>query len=297
MIIAKPLDLICREMRATVFLYSKLYRNFFRLICMIITISFLLSVVLFPTKTIAAENQISVDLAVQHFIDTAFPKASDFPWEFSKPMGPEHPNSLEEIGIVRWTEPVRIQFFGTLSQTNRKLFKQKRYELQNIVESLDIEVVNGGEANVAIVLVKDAEIFVKKYQKLIKLLARPQEKYDRIVKFLLTEKPYCFSYNSAYGVGFQAGMIFVSTFEGKEVARKCFGAHLTRIFGLVYDASEKIPSVLNPAKAYSEITTYDTIALRTLYDPRIKPEMTREEAELTARAIISEMIEGGKVTP
>jgi len=69
---------------------------------------------------------------------------------------------------------------------------------------------------------------------------------------------------------------------------------LTQAIGPGNDNAVYRPSIFNNDFMAGELTINDRILVRTLYDKRIKPGMTRREIESIAREIIGELIEAVK---
>jgi hypothetical protein len=63
--------------------------------------------------------------------------------------------------------------------------------------------------------------------------------------------------------------------------------------GLSNDSPEARPSVFNDDEEFALLTPHDEALLRILYDPRLRPGMTAEEAMPIVRAIAEEIVGGG----
>lgn len=69
----------------------------------------------------------------------------------------------------------------------------------------------------------------------------------------------------------------------------CLLRELTQSMGLPHNSDAMRPSIFSKGDHLETLSLPDQILIRTLYDPRMKAGMKREEALKTARTIISEM--------
>lgn len=69
----------------------------------------------------------------------------------------------------------------------------------------------------------------------------------------------------------------------------CLLEHLTQTLGLPNNSDTFRPSIFSDRDQLFELAPQDKILLKTLYHPDMKPGYIREQAKMTARAIISRM--------
>lgn len=81
--------------------------------------------------------------------------------------------------------------------------------------------------------------------------------------------------------------IYITPFPD-EVRRHCIAEELTQALGLADDSRIVRDSIFNDASARQRIAPWDALMVRILYDPRLKPGMTRAEAMPIVRRIIAE---------
>lgn len=74
-----------------------------------------------------------------------------------------------------------------------------------------------------------------------------------------------------------------------ELMRHCIAEEMVQVMGIPNDACNYRPSLFCEDDIVDEMQPADRIILRTLYDPRLKPGMTRAEAMPIAREIIREL--------
>jgi len=72
----------------------------------------------------------------------------------------------------------------------------------------------------------------------------------------------------------------------------CFHEELAQGLGLSNDSPAARPSIFNDDEEFGYLTAQDELMLRMLYDPRMKPGMTPEEARPVAEIIAAELMGG-----
>lgn len=80
------------------------------------------------------------------------------------------------------------------------------------------------------------------------------------------------------------------TDNSDEIIRDCILEEIYQAMGLPADACHYRPSVICEQDRVFELTEADKILLRTLYDPRLRPGMSKAEAMPIARQIIAEQM-------
>ena len=73
----------------------------------------------------------------------------------------------------------------------------------------------------------------------------------------------------------------------------CIHEELAQGLGLPNDSPEVRPSIFNDDDEFALLTTHDEMLLRMLYDPRLSPGMTAEEARPVTRIIARELMARG----
>jgi hypothetical protein len=81
-------------------------------------------------------------------------------------------------------------------------------------------------------------------------------------------------------------VIFGTLVEGNLQA--CLSHEIMHAMGFL-NHSPILPSTLSPLHAEQDFTLWDEVALRVLYDDRLRPGMTEDEAMPIARQIIREL--------
>lgn len=73
----------------------------------------------------------------------------------------------------------------------------------------------------------------------------------------------------------------------------CVHEELAQAMGLPNDSPQARPSIFNDDDEFGLLTTHDEMLLRMLYDPRLQPGMTVEQAAPIVRQIAAELVGGG----
>lgn len=74
--------------------------------------------------------------------------------------------------------------------------------------------------------------------------------------------------------------------------QSCFHEEMAQGLGLANDTPRARPSIFNDDDEFALLTNHDELLLRMLYDPRLTPGMTLEEARPVIRQIAEELMRG-----
>lgn len=85
------------------------------------------------------------------------------------------------------------------------------------------------------------------------------------------------------------GMVMLGTELGPLMRSSCLHEELVQALGLGNDHGEVRPSIFNDDEEFALMTRHDEYLLRILYDPRLEPGMTADEALPIVRQIISDL--------
>lgn len=86
------------------------------------------------------------------------------------------------------------------------------------------------------------------------------------------------------------GAIVIGTDISLALQRHCILEELVQVMGLPNDACHYRPSLFCEADHVGELSGYDRLLLRALYDERLEPGMAQDEAMPIARRIIRELL-------
>ncbi len=72
--------------------------------------------------------------------------------------------------------------------------------------------------------------------------------------------------------------------------KSCIHEELAQALGLVNDSPAARPSIFNDDEEYALLTSQDALMLRLIYDPRLRPGMTLDEARPIVETIAAELV-------
>ncbi len=195
-------------------------------------------------------------------------------------FGSEGPRRPESRGrLVKWVTPLHA---AAVHGSERQL-DAANLHLLTLAELTDLKVVPSGDdlASFVIVFAPRREFFAiyDGYfpgQITKRWLAR--QRCATVAPF--NER---FEYTSA--------VITVGTDNSAGVADSCLPEEIFQAVGLFEDTDlPPRPSVFSTDHDLTELTVYDRMMVRALYDPRLQPGMTRAEVEPIARRIFAEYL-------
>ncbi|MGH6932175.1 MAG: DUF2927 domain-containing protein [Dongiaceae bacterium] len=191
----------------------------------------------------------------------------------------------EATQIVRkWTGPMRIAIYALEPERYRALVEGHLGRLRQLT-GLAIELVDNKAAG------QNAYVLIVGRSQFYDLAERHlgPGKNPRTNTYL-----DCFGYfYSAAGSGEISELTAVMpNFATNEQLRQCVIEEITQAIGLPNDSFTVRPSVFNDDDQFPDLTWQDELFLRMLYDPRVKPGMSRRAFEPLAHAIIEELRPG-----
>ncbi len=87
-------------------------------------------------------------------------------------------------------------------------------------------------------------------------------------------------------------MAFVRAEHPDLMRRSCFHEEMAQGMGLANDSPAARPSIFNDDDEFALLTTHDEMLLRMLYNPRLRPGMTPDQARPIASEIAAGLIGG-----
>ncbi|UWR21561.1 DUF2927 domain-containing protein [Sulfitobacter sp. S190] len=109
---------------------------------------------------------------------------------------------------------------------------------------------------------------------------------------------YCVvaAYAAGSGANVYTAAVAVIRAENPELLRlSCIHEELAQGMGLANDSPEARPSIFNDDDEFALLTRHDELLLKMLYDDRLRPGLSADEARPTVRAIASELLDTGPV--
>jgi hypothetical protein len=114
----------------------------------------------------------------------------------------------------------------------------------------------------------------------------------------LRNDTYCVvaAYASGTGSNVYTTALAVIRAENPSLLRlSCIHEELAQGMGLANDSPGARPSIFNDDDEFALLTRHDELLLQMLYDPRLSPGMTADEARGTIQTIAAELVGGGPV--
>lgn len=198
--------------------------------------------------------------------------------------------------IRRWDVPVRIGLrFGasvTLAQRTTDTARVAAYvadlaratrhpiRFDNTNPNFIVQIVNEDE-RLAIAPIASAAIKDLTPSDLASVVNMPQSTYCLVYA---NSKPGAFVYRSAFAV---------IRAEHPDLLRlSCLHEEIAQGLGLANDSPRARPSIFNDNDEFALLTPQDALMLRMLYDPRLTPGMTAEEARPIAETLATQVMGG-----
>jgi hypothetical protein len=196
--------------------------------------------------------------------------------------------------LHKWTEPVRLEIIigagvdAERADRDRQLVAEYAARLGRVAGH-PIDVV-GANGNFHVLVLTDSErrAFGPRLQRLIPGIGPAAVR-------AVTEMPrenYCLVFAlDRGGRGVYTQAVAVVRDEHPDLLRRsCFQEEIAQGLGLSNDSPRARPSIFNDDEEFALLTTHDEYLLRMLYDPRMQPGMTMQEALPVARTIAQEIL-------
>ena len=174
----------------------------------------------------------------------------------------------QDKAVLRWERPLCVAMLGS---SDEDLDERVADLVDRMAEAAgrDAEIFESGDctANVVVHLTEDDDYLVNR------------------------EYANCYMTFEADGHRMARASIFIGR-NRPELFDRCLAHEFMHAFGFRYH-SGIVRSVLSPAHQVDAPSAWDLLALRVLYDPRLRPALARQDALPIIRAIIADW-EGGE---
>lgn len=119
---------------------------------------------------------------------------------------------------------------------------------------------------------------------------------DTLIRFLtnLSRSTYClvFAFSEGDSPVYSKALAVVRSEHPDLLRQSCFHEEMAQGMGLANDSPRARPSVFNDDEEFALLTTHDELLLRILYDRRLRPGMTPEQARPIVERIVDELLGG-----
>jgi hypothetical protein len=196
--------------------------------------------------------------------------------------------------LRRWTRPVRVAVMtgpsippeaAARDRANVAAFTRRLAGLTG----LDMRMSEGGDVNLLVLFMTNAErlAFAEQVQ-------RSYPEFAPAVMRALAETPLD-TFCTAYAFGdpndrsvYSGAMILIRAEHPPLTRLSCVHEEMAQAMGLPNDSPDARPSLFNDSLEFALLTEHDMILLRMLYDPRLRPGMTVDEARSLLPAVAAD---------
>jgi hypothetical protein len=182
-------------------------------------------------------------------------------------LGAEYETDTEEVR--KWTEDVGVKVFGSPTEEDRRTVREVVNELDALISPIDIRIVDGNPS--------------------IDIYFVPQSKFEEYELKDLEYRPGNdgFFWTWWKNCEINTGRVLVSSTGLTQTERShLLREELTQTFGLMHDSKTCEASIFQ--QEWTNVTSYapiDTVLIKTLYRPELKPCMTEDEVARTLKSL------------
>jgi Protein of unknown function (DUF2927) len=193
--------------------------------------------------------------------------------------------------LTRWETPLRVALIGDVSE-RYTAYARDQLEDMAAISGLPVDLVAPDQANVVVIFSPEPfDQALTTYREFYRPFFNSDMSMERITTKMKPEAT-CFGHlitdderpNDIVGA-----VILIPTDLGRFVVRACIIEELTQAMGLFNDSDDIKPSIFNDSSSNMTLTDHDRILFRLLYDKRLHPGMTWEEAEPIVRRAVAEL--------
>ena len=202
-----------------------------------------------------------------------------------------------ETPLTKWREPIRWKLVGdAVTEADREIYAALSERLARVT-GLEIREAGPEEEDNLLILIlsRDAR---RQAADFLEDVAGPAS--EGLIYRLRTDD-YTIPCAATVGAASRdpaivQGLILVKAETSGLLRRSCAHEEFAQVLGPGNDYAEARPSIFNDDGEFALLTEHDEYILRVLYDDRLRPGMTREQAMPIARRIIAEIRpEGGEM--
>jgi hypothetical protein len=196
---------------------------------------------------------------------------------FGSEFGPTYASKV----VAKWEGTLGISYQGLFIERYAPVVQGHLRTLQKLT-SLKFQEVDARSPaqGISLVFVKRADMdklpVPEEYRAVMKKAAANANCY-----FLSWKKPESRIVKALIAVNVERDPALISS---------CLLEELTQSLGLPNDSNVMRPSIFSDSDTLFELSLHDAILVRTLYDPRMKAGLIRENALAVAETIISELV-------
>ncbi|TMM51842.1 DUF2927 domain-containing protein [Sulfitobacter sabulilitoris] len=198
--------------------------------------------------------------------------------------------------LRRWTGPVRMKIiFGDSippSQRDNDDYDVRQYA-NRLSRATGHQIATTGEPNFLVIIAGEDD----RAAALEEVPRRIPEISDKSLNALRSLRRDTYCVVAAFAAGPDASTytaaVAVIRAENPDLLRlSCIHEELAQGLGLANDSPAARPSIFNDDDEFALLTTHDEMLLKMLYDPRLRPGMTAQEAAPIVRILARELTTG-----
>lgn len=227
-------------------------------------------------RAVPTAQELSDDAYLRNFETVAFYREFD-------------PDRTRHV-LTRWEGPMRVALVGEVEERYIAYARHHLHDLADLT-GLEIGLAPLDEANVVVILSRAPfERALDSYRPIYRHFFSSDLAMEQVTAEMRSEATcYARVLTDDKGDVITGAMALIPTDQGRFVVRACLIEELTQAMGLFNDSDDIRPSIFNDSSANMVLTEHDRLLVRLLYDPRLRPGMTWEEAEPVARAVLAEL--------
>lgn len=186
--------------------------------------------------------------------------------------------------LRRWDHPVHVGVVTGASLPEGRPGRDRAHVAEFTrrlagLTGLDLAMDDGTDVNFLVLVLTTEERFI--------FATEARERYSRFEPEMIDEldeapsRAYCFTiyFADPQDPSLYSQVIVLVPAEHPALTRlSCIHEEMAQAMGLPNDSPEARPSLFNDGLEFAFLTEHDEILLRMLYDPRLKPGMSAEEA-------------------
>lgn len=200
--------------------------------------------------------------------------------------------------IKKWVVPVRVEavFGDSLSEADQAQDRQRLASYTRRLSSASGHPISmvSSQANFHVLVMGEDD--KDQLRAALDRIAPGMEASSRAIFLNLPRSIHCLVVafaDSASGSAYRQAVALVRTEHPDLTRRACYHEELAQGLGLANDDQNARPSIFNDDEEFALLTSHDELLLKMLYDPRLTPGMTADQARPIIRTLAQELTGSG----
>ncbi len=241
------------------------------------------------TDVAPEDADFTIDSLVDDFVHIAL--YDEFAVNNSRFVAQQRPSRLR-----RWQQPIRVGLvFGP--SVDDKQVQQDLRGVRSYARRLasatghPVTVTDGSDANLTVLFLNRSEQQMLGHDLTLTQPDLPAELIDGLVNS--PREAFCNAYTLADADNpdsYDLAFILIKAEQRGLMRVSCIHEEMAQAMGLPNDSPDARPSIFNDDEEFALLTRHDEVLLRMLYDGRLHPGMTEEEARPLLRAIAEDAV-------